>query len=766
MRKRAAGTGPGPLTPITEQPDPRRVSPRWPADPPFLYRHRNEGPDTGEQAGLGGDSHGLLEGDQVDIGEMMGLENLTRTRTANQQEVDRYDFQGFDVVVEHPAGSTRKWDGGETLMRFDYGYLDGFIGADKDDVDVYVGPDESAEWVYVIHQMKVPEFEQYDEDKVLIGFGSPDEAVEAYLAHYDDDRFYGGMSVMTPEQLRERLELQGERPGKITHEAKMNKIAQDDYDRHDVDYDRYDAARDDADDRRDAEVAEMRGYAEAEIYQISLKAGQEGVVAIQSFVHQDDETTLALVENQQDDIDFFFLVVGDQNGTVLDVAPIGDGTDRTAARQIANQIHQGADQALALYERRFIQMDKRASSQDDAAIARGNDLTLCGPETAKVTSKPFYKQKGGSLKQKIVQTVRTATQSRRGQVSKPMAEQLDRHFDTFVQARHVEAAMWLRHERGAAINQHDSAATVKTALHDASLRESLKDHYWNDFVLRLANTNPQQNVEELPAALLHEILYDLERADDNRDLTVGEESTRGIVENETEKRKIEPLKRAESRRRLGRIDADQIAEAVGREFGVEPKRKAAKRLGQTGLRMSDELLGLSRNIGTVKDASADLDFNIFDDEVYSQADRALASLSVDRLADSRPRMLTRPHELINKAADRFYRVARQFKGYTLEDKHLERIVSEKVASDGRVIFGSLIWHIRLADHYGRRRLALTITQPVIDGEPSENVKISTSAGKEVALTQASLDRLAGVRRDSRETSHQFAETELSHIFEE
>ncbi len=84
-------------------------------------------------------------------------------------------------------------------MRYDYGYIDGALGADGDSVDVYLGPDETAQWVYAVHQNKVPDFTTYDEDKVMLGWSSADAARDAYVEQYDDPRFFGGMSMIPVE---------------------------------------------------------------------------------------------------------------------------------------------------------------------------------------------------------------------------------------------------------------------------------------------------------------------------------------------------------------------------------------------------------------------------------------------------------------------------------------------------------------------------------------------------------------------------------------
>ena len=131
--------------------------------------------------------------------------------TPDSPPMERYEFAGFPIVVENKKGSIRLWgDDPETgksfgsLMHFDYGYIDGAVGADGDEVDVYVGPDPAAEWVYVVHQNE-PESGKYDEDKVLLGFADAESARQASLKQYDDPRFFGGMSQMSLEDFRGKL---------------------------------------------------------------------------------------------------------------------------------------------------------------------------------------------------------------------------------------------------------------------------------------------------------------------------------------------------------------------------------------------------------------------------------------------------------------------------------------------------------------------------------------------------------------------------------
>lgn len=138
------------------------------------------------------------------------LASAASSRTDAVDEGQVTEFAGFPVVIENKRGSTREWtdaDGttGSTVMKFDYGYIDGVIGADGEEVDVYLGPSPSADWVYVVHQMRKPEFAEMDEQKVMLGFPSPESASDAYLSQYDDPRFFGGMDTMSVDDFRRAL---------------------------------------------------------------------------------------------------------------------------------------------------------------------------------------------------------------------------------------------------------------------------------------------------------------------------------------------------------------------------------------------------------------------------------------------------------------------------------------------------------------------------------------------------------------------------------
>jgi hypothetical protein len=122
---------------------------------------------------------------------------------------DRYKFAGFNISVENKKGSIRSGkdkDGHEwrSKMYFDYGYIRGTEGVDGDHVDVYIGPHEEAQSVYIVHQND-PATGKYDEDKVMLGFSSLHDARTAYLRQYDRPGFLGKIDVMPIEEFREKV---------------------------------------------------------------------------------------------------------------------------------------------------------------------------------------------------------------------------------------------------------------------------------------------------------------------------------------------------------------------------------------------------------------------------------------------------------------------------------------------------------------------------------------------------------------------------------
>ena len=151
----------------------------------------------------------------------LSSKNVTKSLTYSGHKLQgRTRLYGMDISIENKKGSYRsgvdkdghKW---KTLMHYDYGYIRGTVGTDKDHLDCYVGPDKEAQKVYVIHQND-PVTHKYDEDKCMLCFSSAADAKAAYMKQYDRPGFYGSMTTMTIEQFKSFI---SSHKGKMVHKS-------------------------------------------------------------------------------------------------------------------------------------------------------------------------------------------------------------------------------------------------------------------------------------------------------------------------------------------------------------------------------------------------------------------------------------------------------------------------------------------------------------------------------------------------------------------
>lgn len=133
----------------------------------------------------------------------------------------RMKFRGFNISIETDKGELRHWydphnkEHGTTKMKYPYGYIRRTEGLDGDHVDCYIGPNQRAPYVYLVDQMKAPDFSELDEQKCMLGFLSMDAAKKAYLAHYNNDRFLGSMTKMRWEDFEKKVKKTFDKPAKI-----------------------------------------------------------------------------------------------------------------------------------------------------------------------------------------------------------------------------------------------------------------------------------------------------------------------------------------------------------------------------------------------------------------------------------------------------------------------------------------------------------------------------------------------------------------------
>lgn len=109
----------------------------------------------------------------------------------------------FRVVVETPKGGERSGDGWRVKMAADYGYIQGYEGADGDSLDAYIGPYPDSDAVYVVDQLMQGWPRSFDEHKVMMGFRTRNQAQNAYLAsHHQGKKVFGAMTPMTMDEFK------------------------------------------------------------------------------------------------------------------------------------------------------------------------------------------------------------------------------------------------------------------------------------------------------------------------------------------------------------------------------------------------------------------------------------------------------------------------------------------------------------------------------------------------------------------------------------
>lgn len=119
---------------------------------------------------------------------------------------------GMNILIENPTDSIRRGidkDGEEwqITMKHHYGYFEGSMGADGDELDVFVKNNllDEPDHAYIISQVDLDG--AFDEHKVVIGAESEDEAKEIYHSNYKAgwDGF-GSIEKVTMAELQGRMQ--------------------------------------------------------------------------------------------------------------------------------------------------------------------------------------------------------------------------------------------------------------------------------------------------------------------------------------------------------------------------------------------------------------------------------------------------------------------------------------------------------------------------------------------------------------------------------
>jgi len=151
----------------------------------------------------------------IDVQDAAGQVNTAPTdgqKEAGNYKKGHVKINGMDIAIENPQGSMRSGkdkDGNawEVAMPAHYGYVKRTVGADNENMDVYIGSNIDAPEVYVVDQVHA-DTQDFDEHKAMIGFNSIQEAVDAYSGAFSDGRGgerHGGVTVMTVQEFKDWL---------------------------------------------------------------------------------------------------------------------------------------------------------------------------------------------------------------------------------------------------------------------------------------------------------------------------------------------------------------------------------------------------------------------------------------------------------------------------------------------------------------------------------------------------------------------------------
>ena len=158
-----------------------------------------------------------------------GEEPSAAQKAAGNYQKDHMRLFGLPISIENRVGTTRSGEGPEgpwsVTMPYDYGYIKGTEGADGDQIDVCIGPlGELSDDAHIINQ-KNPVTGEFDEHKIMLGWGSREEAVQAYRNGRDDEgkQTLGSVITVPVAMLKEWV-----RAGHKTEEAVLKALGEGD----------------------------------------------------------------------------------------------------------------------------------------------------------------------------------------------------------------------------------------------------------------------------------------------------------------------------------------------------------------------------------------------------------------------------------------------------------------------------------------------------------------------------------------------------------
>lgn len=149
--------------------------------------------------------------DQAAHAAATSIQNDLPEPTQAQIEAGNYKkghikVHGLDIAVENPRGSERRGtdpNGKEWAhtMSDHYGYFKRSIGADNENIDTYVGRNPESDQIFIVDQID-QKTGGFDEHKVMMGFNSQEEAIQAYSSNFDDGWNVGPVRAMSKDEFK------------------------------------------------------------------------------------------------------------------------------------------------------------------------------------------------------------------------------------------------------------------------------------------------------------------------------------------------------------------------------------------------------------------------------------------------------------------------------------------------------------------------------------------------------------------------------------
>jgi hypothetical protein len=189
------------------------------------------------------------------VGKVLNTKTKECLENIVESKMEKKEFQGLKLTIEVPAGGTRKgtsptgvkW---EQKIKDNYGYILNTNSPDGEHLDIWLKktPKNNTK-VYVIHQMTM-DGSKYDEDKVMLGYSSAEEAIRAYKDNcVKPEKQYGGMSefdidyfkviafsaknstaILAPERTVEKMRKDNKLPRGIKSPVEVAMVVKEKYD--------------------------------------------------------------------------------------------------------------------------------------------------------------------------------------------------------------------------------------------------------------------------------------------------------------------------------------------------------------------------------------------------------------------------------------------------------------------------------------------------------------------------------------------------------